>query len=177
MNPCGQTSRMSKPSAARYRTTNRSSYSASLCRRGSLLIWLDKDMIWLAPPDGSSGRPAVFSERRGSENSPGDCFPDESDPILSDDQGSVQAAAQANDRDDVQLGSKLADLDWAVPDHTPRFRRQSAIDRIPRPKPDQAKMRCLKAFGERIAAVRQTAEIQITRHSQALPNAWRSPAH
>jgi hypothetical protein len=24
--------------------------------------WLDKDMTWLAPPDGSPGRPAVFSD-------------------------------------------------------------------------------------------------------------------
>ena len=53
---------MSKPSPARYRTTNWSSYTASLRKRGSLLIWLDKDMTWLAPPDGSPGRPAVFSD-------------------------------------------------------------------------------------------------------------------
>jgi hypothetical protein len=52
---------MSKPSPARYRTTNWSSYTASLRKRGSLLIWLEKDMTWLAPPDGSPGRPAVFS--------------------------------------------------------------------------------------------------------------------
>ena len=53
---------MSKPSPARYRTTNWSSYSVALRKRGSLLIWLDKDMTWLAPPDGSPGRPAVFSD-------------------------------------------------------------------------------------------------------------------
>lgn len=53
---------MSKPSPARYRTKNWSSYTASLCRRESLLIWLDKDMTWLAPPDGRPGRPAVFSD-------------------------------------------------------------------------------------------------------------------
>jgi hypothetical protein len=34
----------------------------SLRKRGSLLIWLDKDMTWLAPHDGSTSRPAVFSE-------------------------------------------------------------------------------------------------------------------
>jgi Transposase DDE domain len=53
---------MSKPPPARYRTTNWSSYTASLRKRGSLLIWLDKNMIWLAPPDGSPGRPVVFSD-------------------------------------------------------------------------------------------------------------------
>lgn len=31
-----------------YRTTNWSSYTASLRKRGSLLIWLDKEMTWLA---------------------------------------------------------------------------------------------------------------------------------
>jgi hypothetical protein len=53
---------MSKPSPARYRTTNWSSYTAALRKRGSLLIWLDKDMTWLAPHDGRPGRPAVFSD-------------------------------------------------------------------------------------------------------------------
>ena len=53
---------MSKPIPARYRTTNWSSYTALLRKRGSLLIWLDKDITWLAPPDGSPGRPAVFSD-------------------------------------------------------------------------------------------------------------------
>ena len=51
---------MSKPSPARYRTTNWSGYAASLRKRGSLLVWLDKNMIWLAPHDGRSCRPAVF---------------------------------------------------------------------------------------------------------------------
>jgi hypothetical protein len=53
---------MSKPTPARYRTTNWSSYTASLRKRGSLLIWLDKDMTLLALHDGSPGRPAVFSD-------------------------------------------------------------------------------------------------------------------
>lgn len=53
---------MSKPSPARYRTTNWSGYTASLKKRGSLLIWLDKEMAWLAPPNGSPGRPSVFSD-------------------------------------------------------------------------------------------------------------------
>ncbi|PWR04219.1 IS5/IS1182 family transposase, partial [Meridianimarinicoccus roseus] len=48
---------MSKPSPARYRTTNWSSYNASLRKRGSLLIWVDKDMTWRAPRGGRPGRP------------------------------------------------------------------------------------------------------------------------
>ena len=35
---------------------------ASLQKRGSLLIWLDKAMTWFAPHDGSPGRPAVFPD-------------------------------------------------------------------------------------------------------------------
>jgi hypothetical protein len=29
---------------------------------GSLLMWVDEDMIWRAPPDGRPGRPAVFCD-------------------------------------------------------------------------------------------------------------------
>ncbi len=53
---------LSKPSPASYRTMNWSSYTASLRKRGYLLIWLDKDMSWLATHDGSPGRPAVFAD-------------------------------------------------------------------------------------------------------------------
>lgn len=51
---------MTKPEAARYRTTNWKSYNDALRRRGSLLIWLDKDMRWLANRAGRPGRPPVF---------------------------------------------------------------------------------------------------------------------
>lgn len=53
---------MSKPPPARYRTTNWSSYNASLRKRGSLLIWVDREVTWLAPRDGRPGRPPVFSD-------------------------------------------------------------------------------------------------------------------
>ena len=36
--------------------------NATRYKHGSLLIWLDKDMTWLAPHHGSPGRPAVFSD-------------------------------------------------------------------------------------------------------------------
>jgi len=35
---------MSKPTATRYRTTNWKAYNEALMTRGSLLIWLDKDL-------------------------------------------------------------------------------------------------------------------------------------
>ncbi len=53
---------MAKPPCARYRTTNWKSYNDALKRRGSLLIWLDKTMVWRASKAGRNGRPPVFSE-------------------------------------------------------------------------------------------------------------------
>ncbi|AWI85269.1 hypothetical protein CEW88_16135 [Alloyangia pacifica] len=51
-----------EPKPARYRTTNWSAYNAALTKRGSLLIWLDKEMAWHAPHEGRPGRPPVFSD-------------------------------------------------------------------------------------------------------------------
>lgn len=67
-------------------------------KRGPPLIRLDKHMPRLAPPDGKPGRPAMFSEWGGSENGPADCYPDDRDPVLPDD----QAPVAANDRDGGQ---------------------------------------------------------------------------
>ena len=53
---------MSKPPPARYRTTNWSSYNVALRKRGSMLIWVDQEMAWLAPRKGRPGRPPVFSD-------------------------------------------------------------------------------------------------------------------
>jgi hypothetical protein len=51
---------MSRPTPARYRTTNWSSYTASLRERGSRLIQLDRDMTWPAPHEVDPGRPAAI---------------------------------------------------------------------------------------------------------------------
>jgi len=53
---------MSQVDPACYRTTNWPNYNVGLSKCGSLLIWLDKDMIWLAPHKGRPGRPPVFSD-------------------------------------------------------------------------------------------------------------------
>lgn len=53
---------MTKPMPARYRTTNWFACNAALRMRGSLLIWLDREITWLAPHAGRAGRPPVFSE-------------------------------------------------------------------------------------------------------------------
>jgi len=103
---------MSKPSPARYRTTNWSGYTASLKKRGCLLIWLDNDMAWLAPPDGSPGRPSVFSDAAIQF-----CL-------------TIKVLFKLPLRQTTGMVSsllKLADLDWAVPDYTTLCRRQKTL--------------------------------------------------
>ena len=51
-----------KGANARYKTTNWAAYNAALKARGSLTIWLDKDMQWYAPASGKRGRQRVFSD-------------------------------------------------------------------------------------------------------------------
>lgn len=53
---------MSKPAPNRYRTTNWKACNAGLKKRGSLLFWLDKEMVWLALKDGREGHPLVFTD-------------------------------------------------------------------------------------------------------------------
>ena len=52
---------MIKPAPPRYRTTNRRSCNDALKQRGSLLIWLGKDMGWRGPKAGRNGWLPVFS--------------------------------------------------------------------------------------------------------------------
>ena len=51
---------MSKP-VPLFRTTNWSSYSGPLKRRGSLMVWFDPEMAWFAAPRGKAGHPERFS--------------------------------------------------------------------------------------------------------------------
>jgi hypothetical protein len=108
---------MTKPSPARYRTTNWSSYSASLRKRGSLPIWLDKEMTWLAPPDGRPGRPAVFSDSAIQF-----CL-------------TIKVLFKLPLRQTTGMVASLlrmANLDWAVPDYATLCRRQKTLAvRIP----------------------------------------------
>jgi hypothetical protein len=103
---------MSKPSPARYRTTNGSSYSAALRKRGALLIRLDKEMTWLAPHDDKPGRPEVISDAAIRF-----CL---AIKVLS-----KQPLRQTTGM--VASPLKMANLDWAVPDFTPLCRRQKTL--------------------------------------------------
>lgn len=103
---------MSKPSPAGYRTTNWSSYSASLRKRGSPLIWLEKELIWLAPHDGSPVRPAVFSEAAIQF-----CL-------------TIKVLFKLPLRQTTGMVAsllKMAGLDWAVPDYTTLCRRHKTL--------------------------------------------------
>ncbi len=108
---------MSKPAPALYRTTNWSSYSASLRKRRSLLIWLDLEMTRLAPHDGSPGRPAVFSDAAIQF-----CL-------------TIKVLFKLPLRQATGMVASLltlAGLDWAVPDYTTLCRRQKTLAvRIP----------------------------------------------
>jgi len=103
---------MSKPSPARYRPTNWSGYTASLKKRGSLLVWLDKEMAWRAPPDGSPGRPSVFSDAAIQF-----CL-------------TIKVLFKLPLRQTTGMVAslqKMADLDWTVPDYTTLSRRQKTL--------------------------------------------------
>jgi len=96
---------MSKPVPSTCRTTNWSAYNAALRQRGSLLVWLDPEMDWLAVPRGRRGRPATFSDAAIQT-----CL-------------TLKALFGLPLRQATGLVAsllKLAGLDWAVPDFEPR---------------------------------------------------------
>ncbi len=103
---------MTKPSPARYRTTNWPSYNASLRKRGSLLIWLDKEMMWLARREVRPGRPPVFSNAAIQF-----CL-------------SIKVLFKLPLRQTAGMVAsllKLAGLDWPVPDYSTLCRRQKTL--------------------------------------------------
>ena len=103
---------MSKPKPARYRTTNWSAYNAALRQRGSLLIWLDKEMAWHAPNEGRPGRPPVFSNAAIQF-----CL-------------SIKVLFKLPLRQTAGMVAsllRLAELDWPVPDYSTLSRRQKTL--------------------------------------------------
>ena len=103
---------MTEPTPARYRTTNWSSYNAALRKRGSLLVWLDKEMTWLASHEGRPGRPPVFSNAAIQF-----CL---SIKVL------FKLPLRQTEGMVVSL-LKLAGLDWPVPDFSTLCRRQKTL--------------------------------------------------
>ena len=103
---------MTKPALSRYRTTNWHAYNAALKQRGSLLIWFDPEMEWVAAPRGERGRPATFSD------------------------AAIQACMSLKELFGLPLRQttglvmsllKLAKLNWPVPDFSTLCRRQKDL--------------------------------------------------
>ena len=85
---------------------------ASLQKRGSLLIWLDKEMTWFAPHDGRPGRPAVFSDAAIQF-----CL-------------TIKVLFKLPLRQTTGMVASLlqmANLEWAVPDSSTQSRRQKTL--------------------------------------------------
>lgn len=104
---------MSKPATPQYKTTNWPAYNRALRKRGSLTVWFDKDMRWLAPLTGKNGRNPTFSDAaiqfcltiKGLFGLP-----------LRQTIGMVESLI------------KLSGLDWPVPDFSTLSRRQKTIE-------------------------------------------------
>jgi hypothetical protein len=96
----------------RYKTTNWAAYNAALKARGSLTIWLDKDMQWYAPASGRRGRQHIFSDAAIQFCLSIKCL---FGLALRQSLGLVESLL------------RLAGLDWRVPDFSTVSRRQKTL--------------------------------------------------
>ncbi len=147
---------MSKPAPARYRTTNWSSYNEALRRRGSLLIWLDREMEWSAPKCGRPGRPATFSDAAIQF-----CL-------------SIKVLFGLALRQTVGMVAsllKLAGLDWPVPDYSTLCRRQKTVTiQIPFRRSDGNLNLLVDSTGVKM---RGDGEWQVRKHGPSRRRQWR----
>ena len=103
---------MPKPQARIYRTTNWREYNQSLKQRGSMLLWIDKEMDWLAAGSGKRGRAEKFSDAAIQF-----CLMVKNLFGLALRQASGMVASLL----------KLSGLDWPMPDYTTLCRRQQRL--------------------------------------------------
>lgn len=105
---------MTEPKGAkqRYKTINWAEYNAALKARGSLTIWLDKDMQWYAPASGKRGRQRIFSDAAIQFGLSIKCL---FGLALRQSLGLVESLL------------RMAGLDWRVPDFSTVCRRQKAL--------------------------------------------------
>ncbi|APW35968.1 IS5 family transposase [Rhodoferax koreense] len=101
-----------KPKQGKYKTTNWASYNTALKARGSLTVWLDRDMRWLAEPTGKRGCQPIFSDAAIQFCLSVKCL---FGLPLRQSLGLVQSLLQ------------LAQLDWPVPDFSTVCRRQARL--------------------------------------------------
>lgn len=106
-----------KRAKPRYKTTNWAAYNAALKARGSLTLWLDKDMQWYAVPSGKRGRQQVFSDAAIQFCLSIKCL---FNLALRQSLGLVESLL------------RLAGLEWRVPDFSTVSRRQKTLQvRLP----------------------------------------------
>ena len=101
-----------KRAKPRYKTTNWADYNAALKARGSLTIWLNKEMQWYAPASGKRGRQQLFSDAAIQFCLSIKCL---FGLALRQSLGLVQSLL------------RLAHLDWKVPDFSTISRRQKTL--------------------------------------------------
>lgn len=104
---------MSKPAKQKYKTTNWATYNRALRARGSLTVWLDREMAWqAAPTSGKPGRSATYSD------------------------AAVQCCltmkvlfglALRQTQGFVQSVLTLSGLDWQAPDYSTMSRREKRL--------------------------------------------------
>jgi hypothetical protein len=148
---------MSKPAPARYRTTDWSEYNGAFRRRGSLLVWLDREMEWAAPERGRPGRPRTFSDAAIQF-----CL---SIKVLFG-----LALRQAIGM--VESLPKLAGLeDWPVPDYSTLCRRQKTVSiQIPFRRSGDHLNLLVDSTGVK---VRGDGEWQVRKHGPGRRRQWR----
>ncbi len=103
---------MPKQQATSYRTTNWREYNQSLKQRGLMLLWIDKEMDWLAAGSGKRGRAEKFSDAAIQF-----CLMVKNLFGLALWQASGMVASLL----------KLSGLDWPMPDYTTLCRRQQRL--------------------------------------------------
>ena len=103
---------MSKPQSPKYRTTNWRDYNQALKQRGSMLLWIDKEMDWLAPGSGKRGRAEKFSDTAIQF-----CLMVKNLFGLALRQAAGMVASLL----------KLSGLDWQMPDYMTLCRRQQRL--------------------------------------------------
>lgn len=104
---------MSLPSKPRYRTSNWKQYNSALKARGSLTVWLDKDMTWFAAASGKRGRSPKFSDAAIQF-----CLT----------LNNLFGLALRQSTGLVQSVLQLSGLDWAAPDFSTLCRRQLELN-------------------------------------------------
>ena len=97
---------------SRYRTTNWKNYNAALKARGSLTVWLDKDMQWFAAASGKRGRSPKFSDAAIQF-----CLTIKN----------LFSLALRQVMGFVESLLRLSGLDWSVPDFSTVCRRQQSL--------------------------------------------------